>query len=157
MQGSKTVTTVNSEVFQYEKLLLATGSRPRLLNIEGSQLSGIHYLRTIDDVDSIKASMETAKRVCIVGGGYIGLEVAAVANQLGLQVTVLEMEERILQRVTTPEMSDFYHKLHSSKGVEIRTDTMVSGFEGDTVRTRGRPVQIRSEPSDHHPRGHRIR
>ena len=132
-RSSKTVTTVNSEVFQYEKLLLATGSRPRLLNIEGSQLSGIHYLRTIDDVDIIKASMETAKRVCIVGGGYIGLEVAAVANQLGLQVTVLEMEERILQRVTTPEMSDFYHKLHSSKGVEIRTDTMVSGFEGDTV------------------------
>ena len=82
------------------KSLLATIS-PRLLNIEGSNFSGIHYLRTIDDVDSIKASMETAKQVCIVGGGYIGLEVAAVANKLGLQVTVLEMEERILQRVTT--------------------------------------------------------
>ena len=128
----KTVTTADGETHAYHKLLIATGSRPRLLNIQGSNLNGIHYLRTIDDVDGIRASMESAEKVCIVGGGYIGLEVAAVANTIGLDVTVLEMEERILKRVSTPEMSDFYHELHTSRGVDIRTKTIVSGFEGET-------------------------
>ena len=128
---NKTVTANDGQTHSYDKLLLATGSRPRILNIEGSDLAGIHYLRTIDDVDGIRASMANAERICIVGGGYIGLEVAAVANKLGLQVTVLEMEDRILQRVTTPEMSAFYHELHSSRGVEIRTGTRVSGFGGE--------------------------
>ena len=128
----KTVTTADGETHAYHKLLIATGSRPRILNIQGSNLNGIHYLRTIDDVDGIRASMESAEKVCIVGGGYIGLEVAAVANKIGLDVTVLEMEERILKRVSTPEMSDFYHELHTSRGVDIRTETIVSGFEGET-------------------------
>ena len=130
--AGKTVTTADGEKHAYHKLLIATGSRPRILNMQGSNLNGIHYLRTIDDVDGIRASMESTEKVCIVGGGYIGLEVAAVANKMGLDVTVLEMEERILQRVTTPEMSAFYHELHTSRGVDIRTETMVSGFEGDT-------------------------
>ena len=111
--------------------MIATGSRPRILNIEGSKLHGIHYLRTIADVDQIQASMKKAKNVVIVGGGYIGLEVASVAVSAGLNVTVLEMEERILQRVTTPEMSEYYHALHTMKGLKILTNTTVSGFEGD--------------------------
>ena len=130
--AGKTVTTADGETHAYHKLLIATGSRPRILDIQGSDLNGIHYLRTIDDVDGIRASMESTEKACIVGGGYIGLEVAAVANKIGLDVTVLEMEERILQRVTTPEMSAFYHELHTSRGVDIRTETTVSGFEGDT-------------------------
>lgn len=129
--AGKTVATQSGETVEYDKLLIATGSRPRKLSIDGSDLSGIHYLRTIADVDGISKAMKDAKNLCIVGGGYIGLEVASVAAVRGLNVSVLEMEERILQRVTTPEMSDFYHKLHTDRGVDIHVNTGCSGFAGD--------------------------
>ncbi|MBT5789208.1 MAG: FAD-dependent oxidoreductase [Gammaproteobacteria bacterium] len=129
--SAKSVTTSSGDSYQYDKLLIATGSRPRILTIPGSDLSGIHYLRTIDDVDGIREAMQAAKKICIVGGGYIGLEVAAVAVTAGLQVTVLEMEDRILQRVTTPEMSEYYHDLHTGRGVNIMVNTGVSGFQGE--------------------------
>jgi 3-phenylpropionate/trans-cinnamate dioxygenase ferredoxin reductase subunit len=127
---AKTVTTAKGETIPYEKLMLATGSRPRKLSIPGSDLPGIFYMRTIADVDAIAAAMKTAKKVVIVGGGYIGLEVASVAVTNGLDVTVLEMEQRILQRVTTPYMSEYYHQLHTSRGLKILTSTAVSGFSG---------------------------
>jgi 3-phenylpropionate/trans-cinnamate dioxygenase ferredoxin reductase subunit len=126
------VTCSSGEEIEYEKLLIATGSRPRILNAPGSDLPGIFYLRTIDDVDRIREAMDTARNVCIVGGGYIGLEVASVEVTAECNVTVLEMEDRILQRVTTPEMSSFYHRLHSSHGVNILTNTAVQGFSGDS-------------------------
>lgn len=122
----------NGQTLDYEKLLLCTGSRPRKLNIAGSDLAGIHYLRTIADVDGMREAMQPGKNLVIVGGGYVGLEVAAVANSLGLNVTVLEMESRILQRVTTPGMSAFYDQLHSARGVNIQTSTGVTGFAGET-------------------------
>lgn len=128
--ASKTVSLASGDIVEYEKLLIATGSRPRKLNIEGSDLEGIHYFRTIADVDRISEAMKSAKSLCIVGGGYIGLEVASVAVVAGLEVNVLEMEDRILQRVTTPEMSNFYHHLHTSRGVEIHVNTGCSGFAG---------------------------
>lgn len=128
---NKTVTTESGESYEYEKLLIATGSRPRILNIPGSDLEGIHYLRTIDDVDGIRGAFKNAKSICIVGGGYIGLEVAAVANKAGLDVTVVEAMDRILQRVTTPEMSEYYHNLHTGRGVNIMVNTGVDGFEGE--------------------------
>ncbi len=127
----------NGDSLEYDKLIVATGSRPRILNIEGSDLGGIHYLRTIADVDAIRAEMGQAKSLVIVGGGYIGLEVASVGVQAGLEVHVLEMEERILQRVTTPEMSNYYHKLHTGRGVHLHTTTGVSGFAGN-----GRVAQV---------------
>ena len=129
--ATQTVTTDAGDTIAYENLLIATGSRPRMLNIPGSDLGGIHYLRTITDVDAIRAEFEPGKKLVIVGGGYIGLEVASVGIAAGLEVHVLEMEERILQRVTTPEMSEYYHNLHTSRGVHIHTGTMVSGFTGD--------------------------
>ena len=132
----KSVTTDSGETIVYEKLLIATGSRPRKLSIAGSDLQGIHYLRTISDVDAIRDSMSTAKNIVIVGGGYIGLEVASVAVSSDLNVTVMEMEGRILQRVTTPEMSAFYHKLHTNRGLNILTNSTVSGFTG-TDKTNG--------------------
>lgn len=128
---AQTVTTDSDETIPYEKLLIATGSRPRRLNLPGSDLPGIHYLRTISDVDAIRAEMAPGKKMVIVGGGYIGLEVASVGIKQELEVYVLEMEERILQRVTTPEMSTFYHQLHSNRGVHVCTSTAVSGFSGD--------------------------
>jgi 3-phenylpropionate/trans-cinnamate dioxygenase ferredoxin reductase subunit len=127
---AKTVTTESGEDIAYDKLMIATGSRPRKLSIEGSDLEGIHYLRTIADVDGIAEAMKSAKNLVIVGGGYIGLEVASVAATAGLTVSVLEMEDRILQRVTTPEMSAFYHQLHTGRGVNVMTNTGVSGFSG---------------------------
>lgn len=129
-RASKTVTTESGDTYEYEKLLIATGSRPRILNIPGSDLEGIHYLRTIDDVNGIRGAFQNARKICIVGGGYIGLEVAAVAKKAGLDVTVVEAMDRILQRVTTPEMSEYYHNLHTGRGVNIMVNTGVDGFEG---------------------------
>ena len=129
--GAHTVVTSTGETISYDKALLCTGSRPRLLNAPGIDLAGIHYLRGIADVDGIRAEMADAKTMIIVGGGYIGLEVAAVTRTAGLEVSVLEMESRILNRVTTPTMSEFYTQLHEGRGVKILTDTAVSGFEGD--------------------------
>lgn len=129
--GAKTVTTDGGETIAYDKLLLATGGRPRQLPIPGTDLEGVHYLRTIADVDRIRSQFAEGKTLVIVGGGYIGLEVASVAVKYGLEVHVLEMEERILQRVTTPEMSAFYHQLHTGRGVHIHTSTTVTGLSGD--------------------------
>jgi 3-phenylpropionate/trans-cinnamate dioxygenase ferredoxin reductase subunit len=130
-RAGNTATTAAGDTIAYDHLLLATGSRPRLIPVPGADLDGVHYLRTIDDVDGIRDEMIAGKRMVVVGGGYVGLEVAAVAAESGLEVTVLEMEDRILQRVTTPEMSAFYTQLHEGHGVTIKTSTTVSGFGGD--------------------------
>ena len=128
---AKTVELEDGAKIEYDKLLISTGSRPRMLSIPGSDLGGIHYLRTIDDVDGIRAEMREGANLVIVGGGYIGLEVAAVGVEQGLNVHVLEMEDRILQRVTTPTMSDYYNELHKGRGVNIHTQTAVTGFSGN--------------------------
>lgn len=129
--AAQTVALDTDETLAYEHLLISTGSRPRKLSIAGSDLPGIHYLRTMDDVDGLREGMQPDANLVIVGGGYIGLEVAAVGQELGLNVHVLEMEERILQRVTTPEMSAYYHQLHQGRGVHIHTNTGVTGFAGN--------------------------
>ena len=124
------------ETVTYDKLLIATGGRPRKLEVDGHTLKGIHYLRNIDDVDAIKTQMRTSQNLVIVGGGYIGLEVASVAIKRGLTVSVLEMESRILERVTTEEMSAFYHQLHTDEGVNILTSTQAKAFKGsETVES----------------------
>ena len=126
----------NDETVTYDKLLVATGGRPRKLEVDGHTLKGIHYLRNIDDVDAIKTQMSTSQNLVIVGGGYIGLEVASVAIKRGLKVSVLEMESRILERVTTEEMSAFYHQLHTDEGVNILTSTQAKAFKGsETVES----------------------
>lgn len=126
----------------YTKLALACGGRPRRLNLPGllgaQQPANLHYLRTIDDVDRIRAQFHGGLRLAIIGGGYIGLEVAAVANKLGLHVTVLEAMPRVLARVTAPIVSNFYEAVHRKAGVDIRVDTAVRELEldasGDAVR-----------------------
>jgi 3-phenylpropionate/trans-cinnamate dioxygenase ferredoxin reductase subunit len=128
---TKTLILEDNSTLKYDKLLLATGARARQLDIPGVDLDGIHYLRTLADVDQIKFEMAANKRLTIVGGGYIGLEVAAIAIKAGLEVTILEMEERILHRVTTPQMSEFYYKLHVGAGVKIRTGAAATRFIGD--------------------------
>ena len=126
----------NDETVTYDKLLVATGGRPRKLEVDGHTLKGIHYLRNIDDVDAIKTQMSISQNLVIVGGGYIGLEVASVAIKKGLTVSILEMESRILERVTTEEMSAFYHQLHTDEGVNILTSTQAKAFKGsETVES----------------------
>ncbi len=128
---ARRVLTSEGDALAYDALLLATGSHVRRLDLPGSELDGVHYLRTIADTDAIKADMAPGKTVIVVGGGYIGLEVAAVCVEAGLLVRVLEMEQRVLARVTTPGLSEFYQSLHESRGVEILTSTLVTGFSGD--------------------------
>ncbi len=120
----------------WDRLLLAVGSRPRRLDVPGADLRGIHYLRTLADVDSIRAELAGARRLIVIGAGYIGLEAAASARQLGLEVTVLEAADRPMQRVVCPELSEFYRTRHEREGVQIHCNVAVSGFAGDDrVRT----------------------
>jgi 3-phenylpropionate/trans-cinnamate dioxygenase ferredoxin reductase subunit len=126
-----TINTSSGSVYAYDQLVLATGSRPRLLTVPGSELAGIHYLRGIDDVTGIRAEMVAGKRMAIVGAGYIGLEVAAVAATAGLDVTVIEMADRVMSRVVSPELSDYYQDVHRRNGVTLRLSTGVVGFTGD--------------------------
>ncbi|ANO51006.1 NAD(P)/FAD-dependent oxidoreductase [Woeseia oceani] len=132
IDAAKKTLRIGQEQCAYDHLLLCTGARPRILQAPGSDLAGIHYLRTVADVDRIRSEMVTANRVCVVGGGYIGLEVAAVAIAAGKKVCVLEAGDRVLQRVASPELSRFYADMHKSHGVEIRTNCQVTGFAGDT-------------------------
>lgn len=115
----------------YSKLLLTTGSRVRRLPVPGEGLEGVHYLRTVADVLAIRGALTPGCRLVIVGAGYIGLEVTAVAARMGAQVTVLEMETRVLARVTAPAMSTFFEREHRAQGVDIRLQTRVQGFTDD--------------------------
>ena len=128
--AAKTLVLDDDTTLGYDKLLLATGARVRKLAVPGGDLPGVHYLRSIADADNIKADVTPGRRATIVGGGYIGLEVAAVAVQAGLSVTVLEMEDRILKRVASAEMSAFYHALPRDAGVDIRTGASARQFAG---------------------------
>jgi 3-phenylpropionate/trans-cinnamate dioxygenase ferredoxin reductase subunit len=115
----------------YSHLALTTGALPRRVDIPGAWLAGVHYLRNMADVAAIHADLEGAASAVIVGGGYIGLEVAASLRAAGLRVTVLEAMPRVLQRVTAPEVSAFFTRLHSEEGVDIETGTAVSALLGD--------------------------
>jgi 3-phenylpropionate/trans-cinnamate dioxygenase ferredoxin reductase subunit len=103
----------------YHKLVLATGARPRPLPLPGADAAGVHSLRTLDDTQAIAASLASARRVVVIGGGFIGLEMAAVATKLGKVVTVVESAERLMARVVAPEISAFYQALHESNGCRI--------------------------------------
>jgi 3-phenylpropionate/trans-cinnamate dioxygenase ferredoxin reductase subunit len=113
----------------YDKLLLATGSRPRVLQVPGSRGADIHYLRTVQDALRLRAQIAPGRRIAIVGGGYIGLEVAAIACAGGAVVSVLEAENRVLGRVTTSAVSEFFAAAHRAHGVAIRCNERVTAFE----------------------------
>ena len=125
------VTLATGDRLPYGKLVVATGSRVRTLPMPGADLPGVSYLRTIEDVDQIRGRFKDGARMVVVGGGYIGLEVAAVAAKRGLHVTVLEMADMVMARVVDPIVSKFYRRIHEEEGVDIRTGVAVSGFEGD--------------------------
>lgn len=131
----------------YDDLLLCVGSRPRLVEVPGRDLAGIHCLRTIADVEAIRSELGGATRLVVVGAGYIGLEAAASARHLGLEVTVLEMADRPMHRVVAPEISDFYLRKHEHEGVRIHCGTSVSGYLGEG-RVRAVACADREFPAD---------
>ncbi|KJS35968.1 MAG: pyridine nucleotide-disulfide oxidoreductase [Hyphomonas sp. BRH_c22] len=114
----------------YDALIIATGSRPRPLPLKGATLQGVHDLRDLSDVERIRPNMIAGRKMVIIGAGYIGLEAAAVARQMGLDVTVLEMAPRVLARVTSPVMSAFFEAEHRAKGVTILTDAHLDHLDG---------------------------
>ncbi len=114
----------------YDALIIATGSRPRVLPTKGATLQGVHDLRDLADVERIRPNMVAGRKMVIVGAGYIGLEAAAVARQMGLDVTVLEMAPRVLARVTSPVMSEFFETEHRAQGVQILTGARLDHLDG---------------------------
>ncbi len=124
--------TVGTDTLTYDTLALTTGSLPRKLPASiGGNLGGVHVVRTLADVDTMAADFSDGARVLIVGGGYIGLEAAAVASKRGLNVTLVEMADRILQRVAAPETSAYFRKLHTSHGVDILEATGLVRLTGE--------------------------
>jgi 3-phenylpropionate/trans-cinnamate dioxygenase ferredoxin reductase subunit len=135
-RDARTVTLEGGERIGYSGLALATGARVRPLPVEGHDLAGVFYLRTIDDVNRIRARLETARAVVIIGGGFIGLEVAAVMAKLGKRVTVLEMQDRLMPRVVSPTVSEFYREAHARHGVRVVTGAQVSALAGTNGEVR---------------------
>ena len=121
INASEQTILIGDETLHYDDLVLTTGSTPnRLPGSIGGALDGVFVVRDLADVDAMAARFVEGAKVLIVGGGYIGLEAASVASKLGLEVTLVEMAERILQRVAAPETSDYFRELHSSHGVDLR-------------------------------------
>ena len=126
----------NKEIFlednkkeNYDNLVIATGTIPRKIDVDKKISDKVFYLRSIEDVLKIRDKIKESNKVTIIGGGYIGLEVAAIINKLGLQVTIVEMASRILERVTSETISSFYTEIHRQAGVEVLTNTSVEGLE----------------------------
>jgi 3-phenylpropionate/trans-cinnamate dioxygenase ferredoxin reductase subunit len=134
-RASRTVRLSDGNTMAYDKLALALGGRARPLNLPGANRPNVHLLRTIADVDAIRAQQATGKRMVVVGGGFIGLEVAAVGIKLGLKVSVLEGLPRVLARVTVPEISAFFERVHREAGVDLRTGVQVTALEGESAVT----------------------
>lgn len=123
---------MGNESLSYDQLVLTTGSVPRHLpEAIGGALEGVHVVRSLQDVDRMAPEFEPGRRVLIVGGGYIGLEAAAVAATKGLKVVLVEMAERILQRVAAPQTSDYFRALHGRHGVDIREGTGLERLTGE--------------------------
>jgi 3-phenylpropionate/trans-cinnamate dioxygenase ferredoxin reductase subunit len=124
------VEVADGSAVEYDALLLATGSHPRLLPLPGAELAGVHYLRSVADVDRLRAELAPGRRVAIIGGGYIGLEVAATCREAALDVTVLEAADRVMNRVVSPAVSAFYEAEHARHGVHILCGARVDSLIG---------------------------
>ena len=135
---TEAVVMLDDERLPYDRLVLATGAVPRRLPARtGGDLDGVFSVRTVSDVDAMAPEFEAGRRLLIVGGGYIGLEAAAVATSRGLEVTLIEQAPRILQRVAAPETSNFFRVLHASKGVKLREEIGLSTLLGENGRITG--------------------
>ena len=143
-----TVTTDAGEAIGYGKLVWATGGAPRMLPIPGGDLPGVQGVRTRADADAMKAASETAGQVVVIGGGYIGLEAAAVLSKAGKKVVLLEALDRVLARVAGVELSRFYEKEHRDHGVDLRLGACVEAIEGEGQVTGVRLADGEVIPAD---------
>jgi len=126
----KTVHTQDGERLPYDRLLIATGATVRRLDLAGAQLEGVHYLRRLEDCLALRSQLQDGARLVIIGGGYIGMEVAATARGLGCEVTVLEMAPRIMARQVAPEISALFEVQHRAQGVVVRCAAQVEKLIG---------------------------
>lgn len=136
-RATQRVTLDTGEALAYDRLILALGSRPRKLALPGSDLPGILELRSAADADRLKAALGPGRRLAIIGGGYIGLEVAASARALGAEAIVIEREERVLARVAGADLSAFFESYHRRQGVVFDLAAQVAGFDGDAGGVTG--------------------
>ncbi|WP_297845113.1 FAD-dependent oxidoreductase [uncultured Roseibium sp.] len=160
-RGAKRLTLANGDTLPYGKLVLATGTNARLLTLEGADKKGVVTLRSIADVDVIRDILQKSSNVAIIGAGYIGLEVAAVAKSLGKAVTVIEAQDRPMKRVVSQAVSDYFSGLHKARGIELRLNTGIEAIEGgdsvtgvrlstgETVPAELVLVAVGAEPNDH--------
>jgi 3-phenylpropionate/trans-cinnamate dioxygenase ferredoxin reductase subunit len=160
-RGAKRLTLANGDTLPYGKLVLATGTNARLLTLEGADKKGVVTLRSIADVDVIRDILQKSSSVAIIGAGYIGLEVAAVAKSLGKAVTVIEAQDRPMKRVVSQAVSDYFSGLHKARGIELRLNTGIEAIEGgdsvtgvrlstgETVPAELVLVAVGAEPNDH--------
>jgi 3-phenylpropionate/trans-cinnamate dioxygenase ferredoxin reductase subunit len=131
------VVLADGERVAYDSLVLATGGRVRTLPVPGADLDGVTYVRTLADAVALKPQIEAADNVVVIGGGFIGLECAAVARTLGCEVVVLEAMDRLMARVVSPVLSDYYRDLHRSRGVDVRLGASVTEIIGNDGRVTG--------------------
>ncbi|MFE6552848.1 NAD(P)/FAD-dependent oxidoreductase [Streptomyces sp. NPDC057746] len=135
--GSGTAKTPNGRVFTFDRLALTVGAGPRRLAAPGADLDGISYLRDRDDAAHLRQRLTTASRVVVVGGGFIGLEAAAVARGFGKDVTVVEAADRLISRAVAPVVSEFYRRAHVRRGTRVLLSATVAGFDGERGRVTG--------------------
>jgi len=130
-RDAKQITLEDGAEISYTKLALTTGARVRKIPFTGSELAGVFYMRDLNDVKQTHKFTAPGKSAVIIGGGYIGLETAASLRKIGMKVTVIEAMSRVLQRVTAPEVSAFYTRVHTEEGVDIRTEAGVDAIVGE--------------------------
>ncbi|HEY0453243.1 NAD(P)/FAD-dependent oxidoreductase [Actinophytocola sp.] len=135
--GSGVVLTDHGCTTVFDRLALTVGARPRRLDVPGTDLAGVCYLRTADDADRLRTHLAEARDVVVIGGGFIGLEVASVARTQGRNVTVVEVADRLLGRAVAPVVSEFYRQAHTRRGTAIRLGAGVAAIEGARDRVTG--------------------
>jgi 3-phenylpropionate/trans-cinnamate dioxygenase ferredoxin reductase subunit len=128
--GTREIVLEGGERIAFDAALLATGSEPRALSLPGAELAGVHYLRTHPDSDSLAASLAKATRVVVIGGGWIGCEVAASARQLGVEVTLVSPTRLLLEKMLGGKLGAFYRDVHHDHGVDLRMENAVTAIEG---------------------------
>lgn len=130
-RSASKVTLDDGQTLGYDALVLATGSLPRKLSLPGSDLAGVHYLKDIADADRLRSEIHPGRRAVIIGGGYIGLETAATLRHLGMEVTVLEMADRVMNRVVAEPVSRYFEAEHAGHGTQLLLRCSVTALHGD--------------------------
>jgi 3-phenylpropionate/trans-cinnamate dioxygenase ferredoxin reductase subunit len=145
----RVVTLDDGTALPYGDLVLATGGRARRLPLDGADAPNVHCVRTIEDVDGLRADLGAGRRLLVVGGGYVGLEIGSMARRLGMEVTVVEIGSRLLGRVASAETAAFFDRVHREEGVEVLTSTRVvelhhgaDGRVGGVTLSDGRTVEV---------------